>query len=101
MHRVTICIVLLVSACARTEPPRAVPSSSCTECETLLRATILDSIDKEERHAKELAQARAGEGIAKAQAAEADAWKRWGPLGIIGAFVAGALTSAFVLRAAR
>lgn len=57
---------------------------------------MLKSIDDEERHNRELTQARAGEGIAKSQAeqarkdeAAAAAWQRWGPIGIVAAFIAG------------
>lgn len=106
LRAVAICTLLLASACsARTEPPRAAPASSCIECEQLLKATILKSIDDEERHKRELARARAGEGIAQSQAREAasaaeaaEAWQRWGPIGIVAAFIAGAITSALAAQ---
>lgn len=90
MRAVAICLILLTSACAgSSEPPKA--GTTETRCEALLRATMLDSIDRDETCAKTIGIERAGRKAAEGRASANEAWARWGPLGVAAAAVATAI----------
>ncbi len=96
MLRALIFTILLASGCSANRPPVVAPSSACTECETLLRATIVDSIKRDKDHTAALATSHAKEKIATARAETNSAWAAWGPPGLAAAFFVGVLAGMLI-----
>lgn len=96
MLRVLSCMILLVGGCAS----RISPASNPSECEQLLKATIIDSIERDAKSKADVARARAGEKIARGhekaaedELNEAKWWRQYGPMLLVftiaGGFAAG------------